>query len=220
VTIPPGYTEQSVLATIDKVVGILASKFVFGSFALDDLKQEGRLYAVEALTKGRYNPARPLENFLYTHIRNRFCNLKRQHLRRTDTPCRACYNNLPCGPDGQVCDAFRKWNNRQKMKVNLAKALDISNISDTHEPTTRSADTTVDAAEVNELAALIDENLSVEIRADYLRMREGETVSKGRRQRVQQAVAEILVEYGLDAPGSAKDADEAESCDDELDEAA
>ena len=73
--------EEQVLTAIENVVNALARNFRFGYFDTDDMKQQGRMYALEGIPK--YNPeVGPLENFLRTHIRNRFINLKRNKLTR------------------------------------------------------------------------------------------------------------------------------------------
>jgi hypothetical protein len=58
---------------------------------------------------------------------------------------------------------------------------------------TRTADTTVETeAELNHLLDLIDAQLPIELRADYLRLLAGEAVPEPRRERVQSAVQDIL----------------------------
>ena len=79
--IPKGMTEEQVVDVINGVVNILAYNFKFGYFDLDDMKQQGRMYAIEALP--RFNPdVGNLHNFLRSHIRNRFLNLHRDKLSR------------------------------------------------------------------------------------------------------------------------------------------
>ena len=93
--IPKGMTEEQVLEAIENVVNSLARNFRFGYFDTEDMKQEGRVYAIEGITK--YNPkVGPLENFLRTHIRNRFINLRRNKLTRYQPPCVDCPFYDPC----------------------------------------------------------------------------------------------------------------------------
>lgn len=190
--IPPGKTEAEVLAAIDKVVNILAPTFVFGYFDVEDLKQEGRFFALEVLEKERYDPSRPLENFLYTHIRNQFINLQRKLQRRNDPPCAACHRGDICGPDGRRCDKYESWYRRNQSKANLLKPLDITNISDANERRSRCESSSESDVEVAEMLALVDEKLPVELRATYNQMRDGVKVPKGRRVQVENAVREIL----------------------------
>ena len=51
VQIPKGMTEEEVLSIIESVVNVLAFNFKFGYFDLDDMKQQGRMYALEALPR-------------------------------------------------------------------------------------------------------------------------------------------------------------------------
>src|SRR5262245_57832295 len=135
--LPPGKTEAEVLAAIDKAVNTLAPTYVFGPYDIDDIKQEGRRHAIEVLAKGVYDPTRPLENFLYTHIKNRLINLKRDKLRRNDAPCRRCHDGDPCGGPGSYCATYREWLARNNAKANLMRPLDLGNIADEREKRTR-----------------------------------------------------------------------------------
>src|SRR5690348_1481836 len=110
-TVPPGMTEAEVLEAIEKAVNALASSFTFGIYDIDDIKQQGRLYALQALATEKYDPSRPLPNFLYAHIRNRLINLKRDKLHRNDPPCKECASGEPCQPDGH-CKKFLEWRKR------------------------------------------------------------------------------------------------------------
>lgn len=192
-TIPPGHTEASVLKAIEKAVNILAPSFVFGPYVLDDIKQEGFVFALEALEKGRYDPTRPLENYLYTHICNRFCNLKRNRFRRNDPPCAKCHAGDVC-PDaipGDSCPKYRFWRERNQSKANLCSPISLDHISDERERRTR-ANSTVEAdAEIGELLDRIDEKLPIELRQPYLQMRAGVSVPKPVRLKVERAIIEI-----------------------------
>jgi hypothetical protein len=200
-TIPPGHTEETVLAAIERVVTILAPQFVFGYFDLEDLQQYGRIYAIEFLNSGKYNPELPLENIVYSHVRFQFINLKRNKYRRCDPPCKKCHKGEFCGELGQPCKNYAKWFDRNQAKANLLRPLDIQNISDEKESLTRMESVVESSVIRNELAELIDTHLSVELRPDYLRLLYDETLPKVRRERVQSAVREIFEKAGLDCEG-------------------
>ena len=68
-------TEQQVLEIIERVASRYAHKFRFGYYTAEDIKQEAIIIGMEALN--RYDEARPLENFLAVHIKNRLNNFKR-----------------------------------------------------------------------------------------------------------------------------------------------
>ena len=190
--IPPGHDEASVLAAIEKVVGALAPTFVFGYFQLEDVKQQGVLFALEVLEKEKYDPSRQLENFLYCHIRNQFINLKRKLVKRCDAPCASCHSGRCCGPNGTPCARYLEWAERNKTKGNILRPLDLGNISDEHESRTRVDSTVESEAEFDELLEKIDGELPLELRADYLRLREGVALPKARRTLVESAVRRIL----------------------------
>jgi DNA-directed RNA polymerase specialized sigma24 family protein len=76
--IPTGIPLDSILRTIDNVVNAQAYKFRFDVHDEDDIRQEGRRLAWEAIVN-KYDESKPLENFLRVHIRNRLINFKRDN---------------------------------------------------------------------------------------------------------------------------------------------
>ena len=81
-------TEQELLDTIDIITKKLAYKFKFGYHQIEDMKQQISIFALEGLEN--YDNKRPLENFLWTHVRNRLFNFKRDNYQRPDKPCKTC----------------------------------------------------------------------------------------------------------------------------------
>jgi hypothetical protein len=192
VKIPSGHTEKSVLDAVAKSVNVLAASFVFGPYEREDIEQQCYLFSFEVLEKEKYDPALPLENFLYIHIRNRLCNFRRDKLRRNDAPCLACHGGNPCQPGGQQCEKYAVWFERNQAKSNLMRPLDLSNIADEHEKHTRVESTVVEDAEIKETLTLIDRLLPVELRSTYLKMRASVPVPKDRRLEVEAAIREIV----------------------------
>lgn len=185
--LPEGKTEREVLEAIERAVGALSPSFVFGAYGLDDIKQQARLFALEALP--RYDPQRPLFNFLCKHVRNRLINLKRDKHRRNDPPCLPCHHGSPC--EGRAyCKKYEAWLHRNNAKANLSRPVGLDSVSEE-----RGRESTVHQdAELSEMLRLIDEKLPVSLRADYLRMREGVSVSRARRDAVTEAVRGIIGE--------------------------
>jgi len=197
-------TEEEVLGVIDRVVNILAFNFKFGYFDLDDMKQQGRMYAIEAMP--RYNPDMGnLHNFLRSHIRNRFLNLHRDKLSRHQPPCQGCpfydpncqqsKNKCTAFVDKLECDKYAGWEKRNGAKRSLVEPLDISGIRDEKEKNMRN---NVDIPEIvtkSELMYIIDNNLPVTMRADFKKMMEDVSVSKQRRDKVISAIKKIVEEY-------------------------
>lgn len=191
--IPNGHTKESVEEVILRVATRLAPNFKFGYFTVEDIKQQACLFACEGLA--RYDPARPLENFLFTHVRNRLINFKRDNYKRTDCPCRMCYGMLPGQTqheDGRFCEKFTIWQRRNTRKQNILLPLDIGNISDENEKNTRQESTVVQEVETVEILEIIDRELPVDLRSQYLQMKEGLSVPKTKRTEIENTVNEIL----------------------------
>lgn len=187
--LPPGVSEQQVLDAIENAVKILAPSFTFGIYDIEDVKQEARLEGWRVI--GRYDATRPLDNFIYTCIRNRLIRLKRDKLRRNDPPCQVCHQSTghrSQHEDGQFCPRYLAWRKRNEAKASLMRPLDLDHVSDA----ARRESEVAQEAGVNEMLALIDRHLDVDLRADYLRMRAGKSVAKARRMAVEAAVREIL----------------------------
>jgi DNA-directed RNA polymerase specialized sigma24 family protein len=187
--IPSGHTEASVLAAVDKAAAILAPSFAFGSHNADDVRQQCFVFAAELLAKDRYDASRPLENYVYAHVRNRLINWRRNLYRRADPPCRVCHDGTPCGGEGaQWCERYRAWLGLNQAKANLASPLALDRVSDEWEPGGEAEE----QVELEELLDLIDERLPVDLRGSYLQMRAGVSVPKARRLEVERAVIAIL----------------------------
>ena len=72
--------EDELIAIVDKIANRFANTFKFGYHELEDMKQQAWQVALEGLKD--YDGKRPLENFLWTHVRNRLYNFKRDNLKR------------------------------------------------------------------------------------------------------------------------------------------
>ena len=201
--IPKGMTEEQVLAVIEIVVNSLARNFRFGYFDVDDMKQQGRMYALEGIPK--YNPdIGPLENFLRTHIRNRFINLRRNKLTRYQPPCTDCpfydpkqkirENKCAEFDDKDDCQKYFNWKKRNVAKRSLAQPLDIANISDEREKNMRLLGGVVDSITRKEFLSIIDKNLPISYRADYRRMMEGVSIPKQRKEKLLIKLKQIIEE--------------------------
>ena len=185
---PHKLTEKEVMVAMDKAIALLAQTFVFGYFDSDDIRQEAYIFGLEALP--RYDPSRPLENFLYTHIRNRLINFKRDKYHRTDPPCKICAEHGK-HPDGSICQKYLTWKKRNASKQNLMRPQDIQTADDSNK-SMKMNQSVVDDANILECLELIDLNLDVELRSTYIRMRNGEPVPKTKRIKVEDAIKEIL----------------------------
>ncbi len=183
--IPDGKTEEDVLEAIERAVNILAPSFVFGYYDLDDIKQFGRTQAIICLGKGKYDSSRPLENFLYTHIRNQYLNLQRNKLKRSDAPCKQCHAGEFCVPGG--CEKYEVWRKRNCDKANLMRPVEMD---ESHE-NRLAPDLGLDI-DASAMMTKIDLLLPVEFRLTWRKILDGVKVPKPKRDLVQNAVREIL----------------------------
>lgn len=193
--LPPGVTEDAFLEAVNSVADLLAHHFKFGIYDADDIRQQAALFGIEAMGEGtKYDPKRPLPNFIFSHVRNRLLNLKRNKLRRSDPPCRECHEALPgqtTHPDRQYCKRYSSW-----LKLNLAKSslmcpMELSAVTNDRESCESEV---VETVETDEILRKIDRELPVELRSDYLRMRAGESVPKATRSHIEQVVLRIIGE--------------------------
>ena len=202
--IPKGMTEEQVVDVINGVVNILAYNFKFGYFDLDDMKQQGRMYAIEALP--RFNPdVGNLHNFLRSHIRNRFLNLHRDKLSRQQPPCKGCpfydpkceqsQNKCTAFADKAECDKFAGWEKRNGAKRSLVEPLDIAGIRDEKEKNMRMEVNVPDSIIKSELFGMIDQFLPVSFRSDFKKMMEGVSIGKQKREKVIEEIKSILEEH-------------------------
>lgn len=188
--LPPNKTEAEVLEAIEKAVRMLAPTFTFGYYDVDDISQEARIFGMECLPK--YDTTRKLENFVFSHIRNRLINLLRNKLRRSDSPCKQCHRGEPCQPDRMMCEKYMAWFERNAAKSHIMQPLGIDHISDEQERNTKSDSTVVAEVEHKEIIELIDTKLPIELRLIYLQMKDGISVPRNKKQLVLDAIREIL----------------------------
>lgn len=84
---------ETQLKTILKVIDIIAPKYVFGFYELEDIKQESYIICLEILPK--YDNVRPFENFVSKHLSNRLKDLIRNKYSRkgeTEKHTKLCNN--------------------------------------------------------------------------------------------------------------------------------
>jgi hypothetical protein len=178
--------EAEILRVIQKAARLLSSSNTFGYYSREDITQQGILEGLEAIEDGHYDPERPLENFMHVHIKNRLSNIKRKEWMRVESPCDCCdaFN-----PPEEPCLRWKQWFTRNTNKQNLMRPIDVDSVPE-HNMT--ASNDVLEEVELNELLALIDTQLPLELRSDYLKLRAGVSVPKDRKQRVREAITEIL----------------------------
>lgn len=153
------------LKTIQTIAERIASKYVFGYFDKEDIVQEAVIFGLEAYEK--WDRIRPLENFISVHISNRLKNFKRD-------------NYFRLGLEDSTPE--RKAHNESKK--NLMIPITIN-------PNSLFAEYDID---IRDSIEFLLKNLPPLIKNDFLRMANGVSITKGRRQVVVETVKEILGE--------------------------
>lgn len=206
--IPEGMTESEVLETIENVAIRLAGRFKFGYHSIEDMRQQARMYAWEALEK--YDNVRPLENFLWTHVRNRLFNFKRDKFQRPDKPCLNCPLNAydpECKQSDSGCteyynlmdcEHYAGWIKRNDAKKNIMSPIELGGVRDEHEKNMKTRNRDTENIDLREIFDLIQREIPVVLRADWLRMRYEIRIPKQRRIKVKEAVEHILAEHNID----------------------
>ena len=189
-------SEEELLETIEVIGKKLAYKFKFGYHEIEDMKQQISLFALQGLKN--YDSNRPLENFLWTHVRNRLFNHKRDNYQRPDKPCIKCplFDKLSGNSDSNCtkyrnkldCEPYRSWHSRNLTKKNL---MHLTTIEDLKEYLC-SANIYQNNEEVNELIKLLDEELFGEYRSIYLKVRYGSKVCKQQMNKLVGKIQEML----------------------------
>lgn len=204
--LPKNMTEKEVLETIEKIASKLCYKFKFGYHGVEDMKQQATLFALEGLEA--YDEKRPLENFLWTHVRNRLFNYKRDNFERPDKPCLSCpfhdpsrsksYNECTEFTDRAECSPFSSWFNRNSRKKSLMSPIKMSDMTAGGIGLSSVDKSTLGSLANEEILKVVDRHIPLEIRLDYLRFKNGLKLPKPRRDAVKKAIYNIIKEHGLD----------------------
>ena len=197
--VPEGFTEKEVFAIIEQVVSSIASKFRFGSYETEDLKQEGRIFAMECLPRFDAGKGASLKTFITTHLRNQFINLQRKYHVRHQPPCTICpfytmvLKNFPNGctvfKEKMECDKWEAWVNRNLSKKALSEVCDDAGI----EKITNSGP--LEDALSSELKEIIDKYLPANLRNDFRKVVEKHKIPKHRKIKIFTVLREILKEH-------------------------
>lgn len=168
--VPDGMTEDQVINIISKVARRFANRYRFASYEYEDIFQEAFILGMEALPK--YDADRPLENFLAVTIPNRLKNFKRKILGRPEDT-----------------------NNNREL---IISPLSMDVVQDEEESNMWDKIDFLDDLQVDDIFRIIDINLPVDYRADFLRMKQGISIPKPRREKIELLIVEILSENGYE----------------------
>lgn len=166
---PKATPEQ--MKIIDKVVNRTASKYTFGFYELEDIKQESYIICLDALKN--YDNNRPLENFLSKHLSNRLKDLKRNKYFRHNV----------------VNENHVKLNQAKKNLMDLKQFCQIAEYDHPLEELDLE-----DRLSTSEALEKIMNEMSPSLRNDFLRMSHGVSISQSRKKTVLDKIMEILGE--------------------------
>lgn len=192
-------SEEEFLIVLDNISKRLGHKFKFGYHSYEDMKQQAAIFALEGLEK--YDNTRPLENFLWTHVRNRLFNFKRDNYQRPDKPCLSCpfydpnfklsSNQCEQYSNKNDCELYNSWETRNTSKKNIMKPVAIEDIKEYFIHSSNNTDIS-DITFNKELIEMLDSHIPAQHRETYLKFKYGDKVSKGDLNKLLKAIKEIL----------------------------
>jgi hypothetical protein len=195
--LPNGVSEEEFLTVLDNISKRLGHKFRFGYHDFDDMKQQAAIFAMEGLEK--YDNSRPLENFLWTHVRNRLFNYKRNNYQRPDKPCLTCpffdpnlalsTNQCSKYKDKGECDLYSSWTARNDAKKNIMQPCHIDN--DAHGHKLQVKDFT-GYIQNKEIISFLDANIQSEYRESYLKLKHGSNIPKQQLLKLQKHIIKLM----------------------------
>lgn len=201
----PKVTEQEFVEVWEKISKKLGYKFRFGYHSHEDMKQQAAIFALEGLKN--YDNKRPLENFLWTHVRNRLFNYKRDNYQRPDKPCLTCPFFKPNSPKHHSecsefsskndCELYSSWLKRNDTKKNIMKPIGIDNISENNREIL--SDPLLHNITNKEIIKIIDQNISIKNRPIFLKLLGGSKVPKIEINKLIQEIKQILQDHDINS---------------------
>lgn len=198
-------TEKDFLEVWEKISQKLGYKFKFGYHSHEDMKQQAAIFALEGLKN--YDKSRPLENFLWTHVRNRLFNYKRDNYQRPDKPCLTCPFYKPNDPQiphecsefstKNDCSLFSSWSLRNESKKNIMKPVTIEKIQENSKEITM--DNFVNNISNKEIIKIIDENISIKNRPLFIKLLGGIKISKLETTKLVKEIKTILNNHDINS---------------------
>lgn len=188
-------SEEEFLRVLDNISKRLANKFKFAYHSFEDMKQQAAIFALEGLEQ--YDNTRPLENFLWTHVRNRLFNYKRNNYQRPDKPCLTCeFFDKLCKKsisgclqheDKYNCTLYSAWAKRNENKKNI---IQPSYIEDNN--LVASQDKLPEIIQNKEIINFLDDHIDSEFRESYLKLKHGSKIPKSQLVKLQVYIAKLL----------------------------
>lgn len=201
----PSVSENEFVRVWEKISKKLGYKFKFGYHSHEDMKQQAAIFALEGLKN--YDNKRPLENFLWTHVRNRLFNYKRDHYQRPDKPCLTCPFHKPDDPslpsaccefsNKNDCSLYSSWISRNDSKKNIMKPIGLDTLTDNSNELVNN--NLLNNISNQEIINLIDTNISIKNRPIFLRLRGGSKVPKTQLKKLLAEIKQILHDHDINS---------------------
>jgi DNA-directed RNA polymerase specialized sigma subunit len=195
-------TEEEFLDAVDKISKKLIYKFKFGYHEIEDMKQQATIFALQGLKN--YDSSRPLENFLWTHVRNRLFNFKRDNYYRPDNVCIGCKyydpdmkkssNQCAKFSDKNECEIYSSSLNRNTIRKNLMKPNHIDTEHNNIRPTNNISNIITN----EEILQIIEDNIDTKFRMSYLKLKGGDKILRSELVKLQNHIYGILEKFNLD----------------------
>lgn len=164
--IPEGMTEDQVVNQINTVVDRIAPKYAFYGYTTEDIKQEAFIICIEALN--RYDPSKPLENFLSVNLSNRLKTFVRDNYFT-----------------GSTSEARKKLVQPAQLEYENSIVDEMGKFSNSYEQ-----------IDMDSMTGIVDQYMPASIRMDYLKLINDVYISKQRREEVVDVVKQLLEEHG------------------------
>lgn len=191
-------SEEEFLKVVENISKRLANKFKFAYHSFEDMKQQAAIFALEGLEK--YDNSRPLENFLWTHVRNRLFNYKRNNYQRPDKPCLTCEffdkycknstNQCSQYTDKYACSLYAAWAKRNENKKNIIQPSYIEDYSIFIQN-----NSSVDNIQNQEIINFLDTNIEIEYRESYLKLKHGVKIPKSQLVKLQSHILKLMEKF-------------------------
>jgi DNA-directed RNA polymerase specialized sigma24 family protein len=196
--LPHNVSNEEFIRVLDNISKRLGHKFRFGYHDFEDMKQQAAIFALEGLEK--YDNTKPLENFLWTHVRNRLFNYKRNNYQRPDKPCLNCpffdksykCSNNQCSEftNKSDCGLYAAWASRNEAKKNIMQPSYIE-----HDLLQKKHDDLSSDIQNKEIIDYLDSEVSLEHRENYLKLKHGDKIPKQQLLKLQKYIAELMENF-------------------------
>jgi hypothetical protein len=198
IDLPHNVSNEEFIRVLDNISKRLGHKFRFGYHDFEDMKQQAAIFALEGLEK--YDNTKPLENFLWTHVRNRLFNYKRNNYQRPDKPCLNCpffdksykCSNNQCSEfaNKSDCELYSAWAARNEAKKNIMQPSYIE-----HDPLQKKHDDLSSDIQNKEIIDYLDSEVSLEHRENYLKLKHGDKIPKQQLLKLQKYISELMENF-------------------------